>query len=217
MFAFARRREHPPAAVSRLAVLSLTSAALGAAMVVLFGGAAQSATPPKSVTISGTAANKWDPSSTSVAVGGTVTFKIVAGGPHPVGAGPATAAPNGDNSFDPGKCSDIASMTANGASCTVTFKKAGTYQYFCKVHYSLGMVGTITVGSGGGGTTATTAGTTASTAPVISTPTQAAPPTPGHPGIYWAGYGLLAFGALLALIAVVAYLRFAPGFRRQRR
>jgi len=217
MFAFARRRGNLPAAVSRLAVLSLASVVLGAALVVLFGGAAQSATPPKTITISGTAANKWDPSSTNVAVGGTVTFKVVAGGPHPVGAGPVSAAPNGDSSFDPGKCGDFATMASNGATCTVTFKKAGTYQYFCKSHYASGMVGTITVGSGGGGTTATTAAATATTAPVISTPTQAAPPTPGKPGIYWAGYGLLAFGALLALIAVVAYMRFAPVFRRQRR
>lgn len=217
MFAFARRRGALPAAVSRLAVLAVASIALGAAMVVLFGGVAQSATPPKSVTVDGTAANKWEPSSINVAVGGTVTFKIVGGGPHPVGAGPVTAAPNGDNSFNPGKCGDIASMTANGSTCSITFTKAGTYQYFCKVHYALGMVGTIVVGSGGGASTATTQATTASTAPVISTPTQAAPPTPGHPAIYWAGYGLLALGALLALVAVAAYLRFAPSFRRERR
>ncbi|HEX9343174.1 MAG TPA: plastocyanin/azurin family copper-binding protein [Actinomycetota bacterium] len=216
MFAFARRRGDLPAAVSRLATLSIASAALGAVLVVLFGGAAQSATPPKSITVNGTAANKWDPSSTNVAVGGTVTFKVVAGGPHPVGAGPVSAAPNGDNSFVPGKCGDFATMV-NGGTCTITFKKAGTYQYFCKSHYSLGMVGTIVVGSGGTTTATTTGAATASTAPVVSTPTQAAPPTPGKPGIYWAGYGLLALGALLALIAVVAYLRFAPGFRRQRR
>jgi hypothetical protein len=34
--------------------------------------------------------------------------------------------------------------------------------------------------------------------------------------VYWLGYGLLAGGALLALAAVFGYLRFYPGFRRQR-
>ncbi len=216
MFAFAGRRGDLPAAVSRLAVLALSSMVLGALMLVVFGGVAQSATPPKTAAVNGTAANRWNPTPVNIAVGGSVTFKVVANGPHPVGAGPVSAAPQGDKSFDPGKCGDFATMAANGATCTVTFKKAGTYQYFCKSHYSQGMVGTIVVGTATS-TASTTAATTASTAPVISTPSQAAPPTPGKPGIYWAGYGLLALGALLALIAVFAYLRFAPVFRRQRR
>jgi plastocyanin len=219
MSAFARRHGALPAAAPRLVVLALASVALGTALVVFAGGAAQSATPAKTATVNGTATSggRWEPAQVNIAVGGTVTFKIVAGGPHPVGAGPATSAPNGDNSFDPGKCGDVAAMTANGASCTITFKKAGTYPYFCKVHYALGMVGTIVVGSGGTTTATTSAAPTSSSAPVITTPTQAAPPTPGHPVIYWAGYGLLALGALIALVAIAAYLRFAPGFRRERR
>jgi hypothetical protein len=43
------------------------------------------------------------------------------------------------------------------------------------------------------------------------------PTATGRPAIYWAGYGLLALGALLALVTLVAYVRFSPRFPRQRR
>jgi hypothetical protein len=52
---------------------------------------------------------------------------------------------------------------------------------------------------------------------VVTAPAAAPATTPGKPGVFWLGYGLLAMGALLALAAVVGYLRFAPGFRRGRR
>src|SRR6266498_1890992 len=97
--------------------------------------------------------------------------------------------------------------------CKVTFAKAGTFPFFCQVHFASGMIGTITVGKGGGGT-ATTTQTTG--APTVSAPAAASGTTPAKPGVYWLGYVLLGGGALLALAAVFAYLRFYPGFRRQR-
>ena len=39
----------------------------------------------------------------------------------------------------------------------------------------------------------------------------------GKPAIYWAGWGLFAVGALLALMLIALYVRFTPGFNRQKR
>jgi hypothetical protein len=79
------------------------------------------------------------------------------------------------------------------------------------------MVGTITVGSGGAsGATpdTTTATTSAGAAPLVTAPGTGTPTTPGRPTIYWVGYGLLALGALIGLVTVVAYVRFSPRFQR---
>lgn len=53
-------------------------------------------------------------------------------------------------------------------------------------------------------------------AAAVDTPAAATTP-PGPAGIYYAGWGLLALGGLLALVTVVAYLRFLPRFRRNDR
>jgi len=42
-------------------------------------------------------------------------------------------------------------------------------------------------------------------------------PSAGQPAIYWAGWGLFAVGALLALMLIALYVRFTPGFNRQKR
>jgi hypothetical protein len=94
----------------------------------------------------------------------------------------------------------------------VRFEKAGTYPFFCTLHYAAGMVGTITVGSAAPGTA--TATTSAGAAPLITGPRAVKPVAPGRPAIYWAGYGLLALGALLALVTVFAYVWFSPRFQR---
>jgi plastocyanin len=216
MFAVANRRQGSPRAPHRLALLALVAFALGAAMLLVTGGRASA--QPKSVEIDGTAQSKWEPADAKVAVGGTVTFKVAGGPPHPVLPGKAPNAggsPSGDNSFDASACG-LDKMSTVGATCKVTFDKAGTYPYFCQVHFSQGMVGTITVGSGGGSSTGSTAPATTAGTPVVSAPSAASGTTPPKPGVYWLGYGLLAGGALLALAAVFGYLRFYPGFRRQR-
>jgi plastocyanin len=208
MFAVADRRPSFPRATHRLALLALVALVMGGALLLASGGRASAQS--KNAEIDGTAANKWEPANVTVPVGGTVTFKISSGAPHPVKSG---TPPSGDNAFDSSGC-QLAQMGQNGASCKVTFKKAGTYPYFCEVHYSLGMTGTITVGSGGGSTSASTTVTTG--APVVSSPSAAAGTKPPKPGVYWLGYALLGGGALLAVAAVFGYVRFYPGFRRQR-
>jgi hypothetical protein len=100
----------------------------------------------------------------------------------------------------------------------VRFPKAGAYPFFCQVHYAQGMKGVITVGSGGGsgadhhrrqwGRQQRCPGHHAE---------GGGAPSAGKPAIYWASWGLLAVGALLALVLIALYVRFTPGFDRQKR
>jgi plastocyanin len=190
----------------RLLPLALAVALLGAALVLAAGGpaAAQS-----KVTIDGTAANKWEPANATVKPGGTVTFRVASGATHPVVSGDGSN-PQGDKRFDDSGCT-LAHMTKVGDSCQVKFPKAGTYPFFCQVHVSLGMKGVIQVGAAAGGATTTTAGDAGG---VVEPPSAASPPSPGRPAIYWAGWGLFALGALLALVLIALYVRFSPGFGR---
>jgi plastocyanin len=211
------RRPAVSAAVRRRTVLCLASAALGAALLLPSGPAtAQPSKPAKRVEIDGTPQFKWQPADVTVAPGGTVTFKIVGPTPHPVGSG--SAPPNDDGRFDTAGC-QADQLSGDGASCTVRFAKAGTYPYFCTLHFGAGMVGTITVGSGGGSAApgSATATTSAAAAALVTAPETVKPTASGRPAIYWAGYGLLALGALLALVTVIAYVRLAPRFPRHRR
>jgi plastocyanin len=205
------------AAVRRRTVLCLASAALGVALLLPSGPVtAQPSKPPRHADIDGTPQFTWQPASVTVAPGGTVTFKIVGPTPHPVGSG--SAPPNDDGKFDTSGCG-IDQLGGDGASCTVRFEKAGTYPFFCTLHFAAGMVGTITVGSGASSAapTTATATTSAAAAPLVTAPGAVKPTASGRPAIYWAGYGLLALGALLALVTVVAYVRFSPRFPHQRR
>jgi plastocyanin len=210
------RRPAVSAAGRRRPVRWLASVVLGAALLLLSGPAtAQPSKPAEHVESDGTPQFKWQPANVTIAPGGTVTFKIVGPTPHPVGSG--SAPPNYDGKFDTSGCG-IDQLSGDGASCTVRFEKAGTYPYFCTLHYAAGMVGTITVGSGGSAAPGTaTATTSAGAAPLVTAARAVKPTASGRPAIYWAGYGLLALGALLALVAVVAYVRFSPRFPRQRR
>lgn len=211
MFAVAHTRPGSPRVARQLAVLAVVAVVIGAALMLASPGRARA--QAKNAEVDGTAANKWEPANVTVPVGGTVTFKISGGPPHPVKSGNP---PSGDTSFDTSKC-QIAQMSQVGDSCKVTFTKAGSFPFFCEVHFALGMTGTITVGSGGAGGGAgptTTAG--GSGTPVVSAPSAAPQTPPAKPGVYWLGYGLLGGGALLALAAIIGYLRFYPGFRRQR-
>jgi plastocyanin len=199
--------------VRRLTVLCLASAVLCAIPLLASGPAvAQSTKPAKNAEIDGTPQLKWQPAKVTVAPGGTVTFKIVGATPHPVGSG--SAPPKDDGRFDTAGC-QADKLNRDGASCTVRFEKAGTYPFFCTLHYAAGMVGTITVGGGGAATPSpATATTSAGAAPLVTSPRAVTPSVSGRPAIYWAGYGLLAVGALIALVTVFAYVLFAPRFRR---
>lgn len=203
--------------VRRLTVLCLAGAVLCAIPLLPAGpAAAQSTTPTKNAKIDGTPQFKWQPANVTVVPGGTVTFRIVGATPHPVGSG--SEPPNDDGKFDTSRCGSD-QLSGDGASCTVRFEKAGTYPYFCTLHFAAGMVGTITVGSGASSAapTTATATTSAAAAPLVTAPGAVKPTASGRPAIYWAGYGLLALGALLALVTVVAYVRFSPRFPHQRR
>jgi plastocyanin len=215
MLAFACRPA-PPAVVRRLTVLCLASAMLSTGPLLPSGPAAvQPTKPAKRAEIHGTPQLKWQPATVTVAPGGTVTFQIVGATPHPVGSG--SAPPDDDGKFDTSGC-QADKLSGDGASCTVRFQKAGTYPYFCTLHFAAGMVGTITVGSGGGaggGTPgAATATTSAGAAPLVTAPRAVTPTAPGRQTIQWAGYGLLALGALIGLVTVFAYVLFSPRFRR---
>jgi plastocyanin len=193
----------------RLLPLALAVALLGVGLVLAAGRPAAAQSAQSKVTIDGTAANKWEPANATVKPGGTVTFRVASGATHPVVSGDGSN-PQGDNRFDDADCT-LEHMTKVGDSCQVKFPKAGSYPYFCQVHVSLGMKGVIQVGAAAGGATTTTAGDAGG---VVEPPSAASPPSAGRPAIYWAGWGLFALGALLALVLIALYVRFSPGFGR---
>ena len=196
----------------RLLPLALLVALLGAALVLASGGPADAQAAKATAEVDGTAANKWEPADVTVRPGGTVTFKITGGLTHPVVSGDGSN-PEGDNRFDDSGCV-LDKMSKVGDSCQVKFPKAGTYPFFCQIHVTLGMKGVVTVGASSGGATSTTAAGGEVGGSVVEPPSAAAPPSSGRPAIYWAGWGLFALGALLALLLVALYVRFWPGFSR---
>src|SRR4029450_9816305 len=106
--------------------------------------------------IDGTAQFKWEPANVTIKPGGTVTFKVAGGPPHPVGSGDGSN-PAGDGKVDT-KASGLDKMGTGGGGGAVKFRKAGSYPFFCIVHVSQGMKGVIQVGAGGGATTTTAPG-----------------------------------------------------------
>jgi plastocyanin len=196
----------------RLLALAVTVALLGALLLLAAGGPAAAQAQARAE-VTGTAANKWEPADVNIRPGGTVVFTVGPGAvTHPVLSGDGSN-PEGDGRFEAPDCT-LDKMQRAGDSCTVKIARAGTYPYFCQVHFAVGMKGTITVGSGGGSTTTTA--TTAGSA-VVAPPSAASPPPPGRPAIYWAGWGLFAAGALMALVLIGFYVRFSPGFNREKR
>ena len=196
----------------RLLALAVAVALLGAGLIFAAGGPAAAQAAQNRVTIEGTAANKWEPANAAVRPGGTVTFEITGGVTHPVLSGDGSNA-EGDDRFDASDCT-LEKMSKVGDSCEVEFPKAGSFPYFCQVHVQQGMKGVITVGSSAGGATTTTAAGGEVGGSVVEPPSAAAPPSSGRPAIYWAGWGLFALGALLALGLIGLYVRFWPGFTR---
>src|SRR5829696_6080114 len=71
----------------RLLPLAIAVALLGAGLVLAAGDPAAAQAPQSKATIDGTAAFKWEPANVTVRPGGTVTFEISGGPPHPVISG----------------------------------------------------------------------------------------------------------------------------------
>lgn len=92
----------------------------------------------------------FDPIGLLVDAGDTITFEIDSGAhsatAYSAGNGPATVTriPDGADAWDSGTLSE------QGATFDHTFETAGTYDYFCTPHKSLGMVGRIVVDEPGG-------------------------------------------------------------------
>ena len=100
------------------------------------GTSGTSGTTPaaNAVTVS---SNKFTPASISVKIGNTVTWTW-AGGNHDV--------VSGANCTDDKVFTRSTLQSANGATFTHTFDKAGTFEYFCDPHCaSAGMKGTVVV------------------------------------------------------------------------
>jgi plastocyanin len=200
------------ARLPRLLALAVALALLGA-LLLAAGGPAAAQEQQEKAEVTGTAANRWEPAQVNIRPGGTVQFTV---GPnavtHPVVSG--TGEPvEGDGRFKAPDCV-LAKMSKAGDSCTVKIAKAGTYPFFCPIHVATGMKGTIVVGSGGG---AAAASTTTAGSSVVAPPSAASPPPASRPAIYWAGWGLFAAGALMALVLIGLYVRFSPGFNREKR
>jgi plastocyanin len=196
----------------RLLPLAIAVALLGAGLVLVTGDPAAAQAAPRRVTIEATAQNTWQPADATVRPGGVITFQITGGTTHPVLSGDGSDPSKSDGKFDDSGCG-LAQMAKVGDTCEVRFPEAGTFPYFCQVHVTQGMKGVITVGeSAGAAATTTTAG--GAGAGVVEPPSAAAPPSSGRPAIYWAGWGLFALGALLALGLIAFYVRFWPGFSR---
>jgi plastocyanin len=190
--------------LARQALTPLVIAAAGSLLLLTVTGGGAAAAQEEPV-VDGTAELIWEPAELQIAPGDTVTFEISGGPPHPVA--PAAGGPE----FDASACGQDA-MSAEGDSCQITFEEEGTFPFICTVHESQGMTGTITVGEGG--EAPAEPAETPTPEPSIADTPAAATTEDGPPMIYYAGWGLLALGALIALGAVVGYLRFAPDFRR---
>ena len=147
------------------AVLSLTI--LSAAPAVASGG--------QTVTAQPVGTNQWSPSAVTVAPGDTVTF-----------ANNQTAPGYHDVFIEDPQGHVVASNAPSPTpwSLPYTFGSPGTYTFYCSVHRSQGMVGTVTVTGGSPPpgdpyASPTPASTSTPVAPTASTPTP--PPSATRP------------------------------------
>ncbi len=105
------------------------------------------------VNMVGTSAGyKFDPASVTIKAGDAVKWVVVSGSPHNVSfdeKGIPAAAVAGLNTAMPNTQAKLTGplMMANGATYTISFAglPAGTYNYFCLPHQSVGMTGQIIV------------------------------------------------------------------------
>jgi plastocyanin len=86
----------------------------------------------------------FDPSTLTIAVGDTVVWEFDSPS-HTVTSGSSCMPDNKFCSQGAGNCSSITMTGAQGTTFMQTFTTAGSYPYFCAIHCSVGMTGTITV------------------------------------------------------------------------
>lgn len=112
------------------------SIALIAASAILLAGCTSTSSPDLPAppqdsegryVITATAQNAYSPKETQVPVGSTVVWKVAAGAIHDVNSKPGAPASFSSDSQHPQK------MRGND-TFEFTFTKAGTYQYYCKLH-----------------------------------------------------------------------------------
>jgi plastocyanin len=84
--------------------------------------------------------NAFSPASVTVAVGDSVTWRWEGSHQHTVTQGTTP-----DASQDPGRLFDSGLKTSG--TFGYRFQSAGTFPYFCRVHFSAGMKGTVKVTS----------------------------------------------------------------------
>lgn len=85
----------------------------------------------------------FSPAAMTIRRGDTVTWRFASAG-HTVTSGSSCTADNLFCSPDDTRCT-AARLSSGGDSYSHTFNTTGTFPYFCAVHCSLGMTGTITV------------------------------------------------------------------------
>jgi plastocyanin len=113
-------------------------AAAVAALALACGGSSSGGggnNPPPSgnvIQFGGSLGTTYSPSSLTVKVGDTVTWKGDFSA-HPLASGATCGQPDGKFG------------ATSGSTYSFTFTTAGTYPYYCAVHCTIGMKGTITV------------------------------------------------------------------------
>jgi plastocyanin len=122
---------------------------------------------------------RFDPTTITIKVGQTVTFKNTGQAPHT-----ATA---DDNSWD--STATHALDPPGGSFTTPPFTKAGTVTYKCTYHAAQGMTGTIVVQAGPGGVGPAPSASASATATASASP-SAASPSPSITGTGPAALGI---------------------------
>jgi plastocyanin len=122
---------------TRVLACGAVLAALAGACASKTSGSGTGSTSPAATSSVDAKDFEFGPAAIVVKAGTTVTWKFVGSVPHTV-----TSAPSDAVTFDSGN--------RTTGTFTVTFSKAGTYRYYCKLHGTpsgQGMAGTVTVTS----------------------------------------------------------------------
>jgi len=92
-------------------------------------------TVTSAATVTATSSNTFVPQNVTIAVNDVVRWISASNITHTVTSG---TAPPTDGKFDE-------KLTSNGSTVCLKFGEAGTYNYYCTPHYSMGMIGVVTV------------------------------------------------------------------------